>query len=112
MNDRIRKSFLDIISASEEINDFVKDKTFSEFEQSRLLQKALEREFEIVGEALYRIKRIDEEILASVSEYQRIIGFRNILAHGYDIIDERLVWDAVTKHLPVLIKEINHILTT
>ncbi len=49
-----------------------------------------EREFEIIGEALNRIKKAEPELLEHVSEYHRIIGFRNVVAHGYDIIDEKL----------------------
>ena len=71
-----------------------------------MIQRAVEREFEIIGEALNRIKKVDPELLEQVSAYHRIIGFRNILAHGYDIIDEKLVWDAINKHLPVLVQEI------
>jgi len=71
-----------------------------------MVQRAVEREFEIIGEALNRIKKVDPELLEHVSAYHRIIGFRNILAHGYDIIDEKLVWDAINKHLPVLVQEI------
>jgi len=44
--------------------------------------------------------------LSTVTEHQRIIGFRNILIHGYDIVDERIVWNAIESHLPLLTREI------
>ena len=69
-----------------------------------------EREFEIIGEALNRIKREDPELLENVSEHHKIIGFRNILAHGYDKIDEIIVWTAITEHLPILMTEVNMIM--
>lgn len=50
------------------------------------------------------------DILQAVSEYQRIIDFRNILIHGYDIVDETIVWQAATSHLPILVAEIQAIL--
>ncbi len=53
---------------------------------------------------------MDDEFLAGVSEHNRIIGFRNILIHGYDIVDEMVVWKAVADHLPILLKEIQMIL--
>ncbi|MBW8040138.1 MAG: DUF86 domain-containing protein [Planctomycetes bacterium] len=46
------------------------------------------------------------------AEHRRIIGFRNILIHGYDNIDEAIVWQAVTNHLPILIREVKEILST
>ena len=50
------------------------------------------------------------ELIGKVSEHHRIIGFRNILIHGYDIIDEMIVWKAVENHLPILVKEVKEIL--
>jgi len=73
---------------------------------SLITQRAVERDFEIIGEALNRIRHTDNEILNRISESRRIIEFRNILIHGYDVVDESIVWNAVTGHLPILIAEI------
>ena len=75
-----------------------------------MTQRAIERDFEIICEALNRTRKIDEEAIEGISEYQRIIGFRNILIHGYDIVDERIVWNAITNHLPILVKDIERLL--
>lgn len=112
MNDEIRKSLFDVILASEDIAKFTKGLDFSNYSKDKMVQKAVEREFEIIGEALNRIKKINPEILKDISEYHRIIGFRNILVHGYDIIDEKLVWDAIKIHLPILAKEIKKLIQT
>lgn len=106
MSDEIRKLLFDVLLASEDIGSFTEGLDFPAYLKSKMVQRAVEREFEIIGEALNRLKKADPELLEHVSEYHRIIGFRNILAHGYDIIDEKLVWDAINKHLPVLVKEI------
>jgi len=110
MNDDIRKSLFDFILASEDITSFTKGLCFSDYLNNKMVQKAVEREFEIIGEALNRIKKIDSEILENISEYHRIIGFRNILIHGYDIVDEKLVWDATKKHLLILVNEIKRLI--
>jgi len=57
-------------------------------------------------------KRFPSITAEKISEHHRIIGFRNILIHGYDIVDEAIVWQAVTNHLPILIREIKEILST
>ncbi len=106
MNDDIRKFLFDVLLASEDISSFTEGLDLSAYLKNKMVQKAVEREFEIIGEALNRIKKAEPELLEHVSEYHRIIGFRNILAHGYDIIDEKLVWDAINKHLPILVEEI------
>ncbi|MBI1810938.1 MAG: DUF86 domain-containing protein [Nitrospirae bacterium] len=110
MKDETRKSLVDILQATEEIQDFVHGMDFSEYQKSPVTQRAVERDFEIIGEALNRIKKFDEELIEKISEHHRIIGFRNILIHGYDIIDEMIVWKAAMNHLPILVKEINEIL--
>jgi uncharacterized protein with HEPN domain len=83
---------------------------FRSYQSGAVTQRAVEQDFEIIGEALTRIKRIDETLLGAISETHRIIGFRNILIHGYDMVDDRIVWNAVEKHLPVLMEEIKKLI--
>ncbi len=110
MNDETRKNFIDILQAAEEIREFVSGMNFAAYQKNIVTQRAVERDFEIIGEALNRIKNTDDELLERISEHRRIIGFRNILIHGYDVVDEGLVWKAATDHLPVLVTEIEAIM--
>jgi len=112
MNDETRKNLIDILQAAEEIQDFVRGMDFKAYQNNPVTKRAVERNFEIIGEALNRIKYTDNKLLKKISEHHRIIGFRNILIHGYDIVDEAIVWQAVTNHLPILIREIKDILGT
>ena len=112
MNDETRKNLIDILQAAEEIQDFVCGMDFKVYQNKPVAKRAVERDFEIIGEALNRIKNTDSELLENISEHRRIIGFRNILIHGYDNIDEAIVWQAVTNHLPILIREVKEILST
>ena len=112
MNDETRKNLIDILQAAEEIQNFVCGMDFKAYQNNPITKRAIERDFEIIGEALNRIKNTDDELLEKISEHRRIIGFRNILIHGYDIVDETIVWQAVTNHLPILIEEIKEILST
>ena len=112
MNDKTRKNLIDILQAAEEIHDFVYGMDFEGYQNTPVTKRAVERDFEIIGEALSRIKNTDSELLEKISEHHRIIGFRNILIHGYDVVDEAIVWQAVTNHLPILIREVKEILST
>ena len=67
----------------------------------------VERQFEIMGEVLNQLSKIDAEVVAQVTNYQQIISFRNILIHGYADIDNRLVWNIVENKLPGLLQEIS-----
>ncbi len=110
MNDNVRKNLIDILQASEEIETFIRGMTYSDYHDSPVTQRAVERDFEIIGEALNRIKKIDEAILSEISQHHRIIGFRNILIHGYDIVDDEIVWDAIQNHLQILRNEVQTLL--
>lgn len=109
MNDEVRKNLFDILQAAEEIQGFTHGMDLRAYQNSQVTQRAVERDFEIIGEALNRIKKIDEQALQNLSEHNRIIGFRNILIHGYDIVDDLIVWNAVKNHLPLLVEEIQKI---
>ncbi|MFC1512595.1 DUF86 domain-containing protein [bacterium] len=94
----------------ERIQNAVKDKNYNDFSKNNMLQAAVERKFEIIGEALNKIKYIDQEFIESITDYRKIIGFRNVIAHGYDVIDTKIIWDATQFNLPNLHKDIIKIL--
>jgi uncharacterized protein with HEPN domain len=76
-----------------------------------MLRSAVERQLEIVGEALAQLARIDTETASRISEHRRIIAFRNILIHGYAEIDHRIVWDVLEGKLPVVRAEARALLS-
>ena len=109
MPHRTRKLLLDINLSCQEILEFIDDKSFEDFQNDRMLQLAIEREFEIIGEALYRLSFIEEDKLADrIPEYRKIIDFRNIIAHGYDIIDDAALWDFAVNRVPELIDKVEN----
>ena len=76
-----------------------------------ILRHLKERKLEIVGEALNRLSREDPELAARIPDIARVIGFRNVLAHGYEMVDEEVVWDAITSDLPALAAKAEALLT-
>ena len=107
-----KKSLFDILKAAEDIERFTCELGHGDFSENAMVQAAVERKFEIIGEALNRIGQYDAPLLEHLTEHRRIIGFRNIIAHGYDVIDYDIVWDAVKNHLPKLKAEVEEILAT
>ena len=71
---------------------------------------AVERQLEIVGEALAQLARTDPAAASQIGEYQRIIAFRNILIHGYAEIDHRIVWNVLELKLPVVLRQASSLL--
>jgi uncharacterized protein with HEPN domain len=92
----------DILTAIEEIQGFISGRSLQELLTDRAFQLVLEREFEILGEALYRIRNISPEAFDRIPAGHRMIGLRNILAHGYDRVDYSILWAAATQELELL----------
>jgi uncharacterized protein with HEPN domain len=88
---------------------FSAGKQLDDYRNDPMLRSAIERQFEIIGEALNRLKRLDPETAVRISDYQRIIDFRNVLAHGYDVVSDQVVWDIVQNKLPDLRREIDEL---
>ena len=78
-----KKTVEDIRLAAGRILEFVGGRSFADYANSDILQSAVERQFEIIGEALGRLARTDPDTASAIKHYQRIISFRNILIHGY-----------------------------
>ena len=101
-----KKLLLDVREAGESILQHTSCKTLSEYSADRFFRRAVEREFEIIGEALRR----DPPAAARISELRLIIDFRNRIIHGYDTVDDAVVWGVIETHLPSLIKEVKDLL--
>jgi uncharacterized protein with HEPN domain len=101
-----KKLLEDIRRACEEILAFTEGKTFQDYKQEKLLRSGVERQFEIIGEALNRLNKTAPDVANQVSHNKRIISFRNILIHGYDVVEDAVVWDIVAKDLPLLNSQI------
>ena len=92
----------DIIRASELAREFCTGKSLEEFQVSDLLQSAVERKFEVIGEALRQIEQYFPGATAGLPDVHLSVGVRNRLAHGYFHIDQATLWRAVLNDLPRL----------
>src|SRR5512145_2456792 len=109
MNVEIKKFLYDIRESIESIENYLGDKRdFNVYLSNKMLRRAVEREFEIIGEAMNRIERLDPKI--EISSRKQIINMRNRVIHGYDKIDDEIVWGTIVRHLPTLKIEISKLL--
>ncbi len=104
------KVFLaDIELAIREINDFLPEKrSFFEFQKDTKTRKAVERNIEIIGEAMNRILKIDPNL--PIEHSRKIVDTRNRIIHGYDSVSTEVVWSIVINYLPKLEKEVKRLL--
>ena len=84
------------------IATFTAGRTFAEFDGDIVLRSAVERQFEIVGEALAQLARLDAAMAEKIPDLREIIAFRNVLIHGYAVIDRARVWRVIDENLPQL----------
>ena len=112
MNHDLKAYLYDVCQACRQIVAFTQGLSFEDYAASDLVKAAVERKFVTIGEALMRLRREEPELLEGITGNYRIIGFRNVLVHGYDIIDDATVWSAVADSVPVLLKEAEALLKT
>jgi len=105
----LKKFLYDIKESIESIENYLGDKRdFNIYIEDKMLRRAVEREFEIIGEAMNRIEKIDSTI--NISSKNQIISMRNRVIHGYDKIDNEIIWGTIVRHLPKLKQEIEDLL--
>ncbi len=105
MNQNIEKYLIDILIAIQSIDNFIgENRDYFIFRDHKMMQRAVEREIEIIGEAVGRILKIETEF--TLSNARDIINTRNYVIHGYDKVDDVIIWAIVIKHLPLLKEEI------
>jgi uncharacterized protein with HEPN domain len=112
MRPKTPKLLADILDAGGFILDCTRGKTLEDYQHDRRIRQAVERNFEIIGEAVNRLARIDPSVADRISDTSRIIAFRNVLIHGYDLIDDKDVWQVITGSLPKLLAETQALLPT
>ena len=110
MQPKSRRWLEDIIISCDFILSAARYKTLADYESDGMLRAAVERHFEIIGEAMNRILRHDPDTAALVGEHRRIIAFRNVLAHGYDLVNKADVWKIIQTDLPVLRAQVAELL--
>jgi uncharacterized protein with HEPN domain len=110
MNEKVLKCLFDIKSAIDEIDSFFnhKEKRFEYYCSDILLKRGIERNLEIIGEAVGRILREDPEI--QILNARRIISLRNQIIHGYDTVSDENIWGIVMNHIPELKREVEKLI--
>ncbi len=110
LNDEIKTWLADINQAITEIKSFLPEKkNFFEFQKDIKTKRAIERNIEIIGEAMNRILKLHPDF--PITKAQKIVDTRNRIIHGYDSVSEEIIWAIVIKDIPMLEKEISTLLS-
>ena len=111
MKPEIKKFLYDILESSNSIFTYLGEKRdFNVYESNKQLRRAVEREFEIIGEAVSKILKIQKDF--PINNAKRIVSLRNLVIHGYDKVDNVIIWGIISKDLPELKKEVEKLIIT
>lgn len=109
-NEQAKRRLRDIIDLAGELEEIVRGRTFDDFEQDNLFRRGVERLVEIIGEATTQAVEHDPSLRDEIIDARNIIGMRNRLAHGYESIDNEVLWQAATINVPILADEVRELL--
>jgi len=110
MRPEARAYLHDIERAAVLIDQFRQGRSFDDYLSDALLRSGVERQLEIIGEAVNNLSRIDPATAAALTGRRRIIALRNILIHGYATIDDRVIWNIIERDVPSLQAEVRVLL--
>jgi len=110
MPPEIARYLHDILLACRLLEDFSRGKSFVDYQADELLRAAVEREFITIGEALMQAERQDPAAVQVITNVRQIVGFRNVLVHGYAAIHHATVWGVLENDLPRLKQEVTDLL--
>lgn len=107
----IKTWLYDILNAINEIDSFFVDspKTFVAYQNDLRTRRAVERNIEIIGEALNRM--LNKDSLIHLSNSRKIVDTRNRIIHGYDSVSDDIIWSIIINHLPILKAEVEKLLS-
>ncbi len=110
MNNEAKKRLRDIADCCAAAGRFAAGKNFSDYLADDMFRSAVERKLGIIGETFAKLEEADPALTENFPELRKIIGMRNRIVHGYDNVDEELVWDVVQNRLPTLRQKVEALL--
>jgi uncharacterized protein with HEPN domain len=106
----VRKYLFDIQRACALIRQFTAGKDFAAYSSDVFLRSAVERQFEVIGEAMSQMLKVEPSVGERITASKQIISFRNVLIHGYAAVQNKLVWQIIEAKLPTLQQEVDQLM--
>ena len=110
MDESIKKYLVDILVSVSAIDSYLQGKRdFYFYLQNKMVRRSVEREIEIIGEAMNRLLKIQPNV--AITSATKIVDQRNLIIHAYDSINNEIIWSVVVNHLPLLKSEVEQLLS-
>lgn len=109
-NRSLKKYLYDVQVAIDSIYEYLGEKRdFFAYEQNKQLRRAVERELEIIGEAVNHLLDLHPDI--PIDNARRIVDLRNFVIHGYDKVDDVIIWGIINRDLPKLKEQVDYLMS-
>jgi len=105
-----RKYLADMLDRASFVCEFMAEKSLDDLRRDRVARSAVERELMVFGEAMYQLHKADAALAKRIDSWDKIIGLRHALVHGYDSINLQIIWDAIHDDLPTWMAQLEPLL--
>jgi uncharacterized protein with HEPN domain len=110
MNNELKRYLEDIAHSIEMIEIFIqKTESFQKYEQDAMLKSAVQWQISVIGEAVNNALKLDPTLI--ITNARKVVDMRNKLIHGYDEVEDNIVWNVIVKYLPLLKEEVKLLLS-
>lgn len=110
MTSEARQRLLDVLEACQAVERFAQGKDYAAYQTDEMLRAAVERKLEIIGEAFTKLVDVEPEVAEKFPDLRKIVGLCNRIIHGYDTVDDEIIWDVVENKLPALRRQVGKFL--
>lgn len=110
MQRKAKKYLHDMGEACRLVVDFIEGKSWNDYQDDVPLQSAVERQCQILGEALHQLHKNFPSVAERIPDHRDIINFRHVLVHGYDKVENEVVWGVANTNVPKLLLEVEKML--
>ncbi|OHE79744.1 MAG: hypothetical protein A2107_00565 [Verrucomicrobia bacterium GWF2_62_7] len=110
MKTEAKQRLLDALEACRAVEQFAQGKDFTAYQADEMLRAAVERKLEVIGEAFTKLADAEPELAERFPDFRKIVGLRNRIIHGYDTVDDEIIWDVVENKLPALRRQVEKFL--
>lgn len=105
-----RAALADVRKAASAVAEFTQGLSFDDYRNDRMRRSAVERQLEIIAESLARLLRERPDVAVQIPDVSEAIGMRNILIHGYDVVDQALIWKTTQWDVPRLLEAVEKLI--
>jgi uncharacterized protein with HEPN domain len=112
MRPEVAKFLADVDQAAALLEDFTRGKSFADYQADALLRAGVERQFIIIGEALMQASKLESTLPQFIPALPQIVAFRNVLVHGYAVVQHRTVWGIVENEVGRLRQQVQSLLSS